>query len=116
MIFVVDNEINRLMNTHNSKNSFWVNIGVMEASDTKINALSKLKNIIAERSISGVFFNDELVIWYADNKHCLKIQRNKVHSFFQPEHKACTQTVVEEVMAHFGIDTKAMSSVQHFAV
>lgn len=112
LVFVIDNEISRLMNTHSASNSFWVNIGVMNASDAKIDALTVLKDMIGNRSNSDTF-KEDLATWYGQYKNCIKLQRNKVHSFFQPDHKPGTQTIVDELFAHFCVEMEVKSSMTH---
>lgn len=110
--FIIDNEINRMMNTHSSKKSVWVSLGVIDASDAKINAFNDLKVIIGNR-LNSATFKEDLTTWYGKNIDCIKMQRNKIHSFFQPEHKASTQKIVEEMFAHFGVAMEAKPSIHN---
>lgn len=116
LVFVIENEINRLMNTHSSRDILLVGWGFIEASDVKIKALNELKDIIGKRTgISLIDLQDELVLWHEAHKDNIRIQRNKIHSFFVPTHKAVTQTIVEELLVKCGITLDAKSQVSELA-
>lgn len=105
LVFVIENEIQRLMSTHSTNSNIWVSLYIVHASDSKINALNELKDILGKRAdTSSGDLVHELAIWHEANIECIKAQRNKVHSFFDARHKAATQVIVEDILINFGVD------------
>lgn len=101
----INKEITRLNETTKDKKTLLVSIGIIEASDTKIEALKELDMILQNIAASGNEkdeFYSKLWHWKKINEACISKQRNVVHSFFFPDHRPKAAFTVDEIFNELG--------------
>lgn len=107
-------EITRLTASSKTSGSLLVDLGLIESSDTKITALRTLQKLFfseIQGKISPTEFVTKLKAWKIENEACIKTQRNKVHSFFAPNHVATSEKLINELFAQFNLESNSTAKV-----
>lgn len=106
---LIKQEIIRLFSSKSNQGNFLVSIGLIEASDEKILALTKLKEILSSATF-GDYTPEDLEItlrdWKDSNYECIAKQRNCIHSFFSPKHKSTAAIAVDSLFMTLNINDK----------
>lgn len=101
----IKNELARLKTSKSSMDSFLVNIGLIEASDTKYRAYKGLREKLQSGEIGGnreAEFYEELWQWKKDNKSELAKHRDLIYKFFSSDQKTKSLSVADNIFAELG--------------
>lgn len=97
----LNEELLRLKNSSKEVSDLWIYIGLIEASNDKIDALQKLVCIFEKTKTSNIdpsIISSELTEWKKMQYDTIKKQRNKIHAFFSPQHISTAQKIVDEIL------------------